>query len=153
MVHYDAHYAAQTSWKQPLVVSTITLQALIGLSSKTFSRRQRITRFESIAMTSHVFGGDTLYTESEILAVQSGDDADTGTVQVLGQVLDAKGEVVAKITYIARVYKRGRGPAQAPAHLGALQPVSDERFRSHRQDGHGRYVEQTGLFFEQFETG
>lgn len=153
MVHYDAHYAAQTSWKLPLVVSTITLQALIGLSSKTFARRQRITRFDSIAMTSPVFGGDTLYAESEILAVTDDSDPDTGLVKVLGQVLNEKGQVVSKVTYLARVYKRGRGPRQAPPHLIALQPVNEERFRSHRQDRKGRYVEQTGLFFEQFQAG
>ena len=153
MLHYDAHYAAQTSWNLPLVVSTITLQAMVGLSSKTFSRRQRITRFDTIAMTAPVFGGDTLYAESEILAVEDDGDMDTGSVQVLGHVVNQKKQVVAKITYVARVYKRGRGPLQAPSQLRDLQPTHDERFRSHRKDGEGRYVEQTGLFFEQFQTG
>lgn len=153
MIHYDAHYAQQTSWKLPLVVSTITLQALMGLSSKTFSRRQRIARFDTIAMTSPVFGGDTLYAESEILAHEDDGDANTGRVQILGQVLNDKAQVVAKVTYVARVYKRGRGPQQAPAHLRDLRPIQEERFRSHRVDAQGRYVEQTGLFFEQFQTG
>ena len=30
MLHYDNHYAAKTSWQRPLMVSTVTLQALIG---------------------------------------------------------------------------------------------------------------------------
>lgn len=153
MIHYDAHYAQHTTWKLPLVVSTITLQALVGLSSKTFSSRQRITRFDSIAMTAPVFGGDTLYAESEILAAEDDGDADTARVQILGQVFNDKAQVVAKVTYVARVYKRGRGPVQAPAHLRDLQPTCEERFRSHRQDAQGRCVEQTGLFFEQFQAG
>ena len=153
MIHYDAHYAQQTTWKLPLVVSTITLQVLVGLSSKTFSRRHRITRFDTIAMTSPVFGGDTLYAESEILVVEDDGDTDTGSVQILGQVVNDKAQVVAKVTYVARVYKRGRGPVQAPAHLRDLQPTNEERFRSHRQDPQERYVEQTGLFFEQFQAG
>lgn len=153
MIHYDAHYSAQTSWKLPLVVSTITLQALMGLSSKTFARRQRVSRFDSIAMTSPVFGGDTLYAESEILAKQGDGPGDTGNVQVLGQVFNENGKVVAKVTYWAQIYKRGRGPVQAPAHVHELQPVQEERFRSHRLDDKGRHVEQTGLFFEQFQPG
>lgn len=153
MIHYDAHYSAQTSWKLPLVVSTITLQALMGLSSKTFARRQRVTRFDSIAMTSPVFGGDTLYAESEVLLKREDGESETGEVQVLGQVLNEKGKVVAKVTYWARVYKRGCGPVQAPLHVSELQAVEDERFRSHRIDDQGRHVEQTGLFFEQFQPG
>lgn len=153
MVHYDAHYSAQTSWKLPLVVSTITLQALIGMSSKTFARRQRISRFDTIAMTAPVFGGDTLYAESEVLATRDDGASDIGEVQVLGQVLNATGQVVAKVTYVTRIYKRGQGPVQAPPHLGTLMPTQDERFRSHRQDAQGRYVEQTGLFYEQFKPG
>lgn len=153
MIHYDAHYADQTTWKRPLVVSTITLQALIGLSSKTFARRHRITGFDSIAMTAPVFGGDTLYAESEILAIDDDGNADTGGLRVFGQMRNEKGQVVAKVTYLLRVFRRGRGPVQAPPHLGALSPTSQERFRSHRQDSEGRLVEQTGLFFEQFEAG
>ncbi len=153
MIHYDDHYADQTTWKRPLVVSTITLQALIGLSWKTFARRQRITGFDSIAMTAPVFGGDTLYAESEIQAVEDDGDPDTGSLRVFGQMINEQGKVVAKVTYLLRVYRRGRGPVQAPAHLNSLVSVSEERFRSHRQDSPGRFTEQTGLFFEQFKSG
>ena len=38
MLHYDAHYAAQTAWRRPLVVSTLTIQRVIGMASKTFGR-------------------------------------------------------------------------------------------------------------------
>ena len=39
MLHYDAHYAAATAWQRPLMVSTLTLQRLIGMASKTYGRR------------------------------------------------------------------------------------------------------------------
>lgn len=153
MLHYDSHYAAATSWKDPLMVSTITLQALLGMSSKTFARRQRIERFDSISMTGPVFGGDTLYAESEILHVHDDGDPHTGRVTVFCQGLNQRATVVAKLTYDARVWKRATGPRFAPAHLGALTPVQDERFLSHHLDEGARRVEQTGLFFEDFAAG
>ena len=152
MLHYDHHYAAQTSWKHPLMVSTITLQNLIGMSSKTFARRARIERFASIAMTAPVFGGDTLYSESQILAVDDHSSTDSGRVTVLCQGLNQRGEVVAKITYEARVWRRGQGPLFAPACVSKTEAVTDERFRSHSIDTQGRWVEQTGLFFEDFQN-
>ena len=152
MIHYDHHYAAQTSWKHPLMVSTITLQNLIGMSSKTFARRARIERFASIAMTAPVFGGDTLYSESQILALNDHGETDSGLVTVLCQGLNQRGEVVAKLTYEARVWRRGHGPKFAPACVSKTQAVTDERFRSHRIDANGRWIEQTGLFFEDFQN-
>ena len=153
MLHYDSHYAAQTSWKTPLMVSTITLQALLGMSSKTFARRKRIERFASIAMTAPVLGGDTLYAMSEIVALHDDGAPDTGRVTVLCQGLNQKGEVVAKLTYDAWVWRRGMGPLFAPAHLRELIPVQEERFLSHHPHDTGCLVEQTGLFFEQFDAG
>ena len=50
MLHYDAHYAAATAWQNPLMVSTLTLQRLIGMASKTYGRRSAILGFDDIAM-------------------------------------------------------------------------------------------------------
>ena len=82
MLHYDAHYAAQTTWKRPLLVSTITLQRAIGLGTKTFGQRRSITGFKEIKMTGPLFGGDTIYASSDVLACKDGPTADTGTVEV-----------------------------------------------------------------------
>ena len=38
MLHYDAHYAAATAWQRPLMVSTLTLQRLVGMASKTYGQ-------------------------------------------------------------------------------------------------------------------
>jgi itaconyl-CoA hydratase len=129
------------------MVSTVTLQALLGMSSKTFARRKRIERFASIAMTAPVLGGDTLYAMSEIVALHDDGAPDTGRVTVLCQGLNQKGEVVAKLTYNARVWRRGLGPLFAPAHLRELIPVKEERFLSHHPDDTGCLVEQTGPVF------
>ena len=72
MIHYDAQYSAQTAWGKELMVSTVTLQRLIGMSSKTFGRKHSIIGFKNIAMIKPVFGGDTLYAESEITDVDEG---------------------------------------------------------------------------------
>ena len=44
MLHYDDYYAAQTTWKKPLMVSTITLQRAIGMSSRLPAHRVITTR-------------------------------------------------------------------------------------------------------------
>ena len=67
MLHFDAANAAQTERKKNLGVSTLTLQVVIGMTSKTFGKKVRISRFDDIAMTHPVYGGDTLYAGSEIL--------------------------------------------------------------------------------------
>ena len=64
MLHYDAHYAAQTAWKKPLMVSTVTLQRILGLASRTFGRKKSILFFAEIVLSGPVFGGDTLYSAS-----------------------------------------------------------------------------------------
>src|SRR6185503_19397005 len=61
MLHYDAHYAASTAWQRPLMVSTLTLQRLVGMASKTYARRSAITGFDEIVLNGPLFGGDTLY--------------------------------------------------------------------------------------------
>lgn len=153
MLHYDNHYAAQTTWKNPLMVSTITLQNLLGMSSRTLARRQRIERFASIAMTAPVFGGDTLYAESEVLAIADEGQPDTGRVTLLCEGFNQKGERIARLIYDARVWRRGQGPLFAPAHLTRIEDVQEERFLSHHRDERSLWVEQTGLFFEDFQAG
>jgi len=56
-LHYDQHYAEQTEWQQCLVVSTLTLQKVMGSSWKTFARRDRIVFFDDVSMVHPVFGG------------------------------------------------------------------------------------------------
>jgi itaconyl-CoA hydratase len=142
MLHYDAHYADATTWKRPLMVSTVTLQKVIGMASKTFGRRQRLLGFSEIALTAPLFGGDTLYTDSTIQACEPGPDADTGAVRVLLSAMKPDGSAVGRFTCTMAIYRRGAGP-DAIAGEAANQP----RFAAHHQDG-DELVEQVGLFFE-----
>ena len=147
MLHYDAHYAAQTAWEKPLMVSTLTLQRAIGMASKTFGRRKAISRFDEIVMTGPVFGGDTLYAESEILRTDD-TGADTGVVSVETRMVKPDGAEVARMRYSAAIRRRGCEPRQDDG-----EPADETRFSAYHEDQHGFLVEQAGLFFEDFAVG
>ena len=124
MMHYDAHYAAQTVWKKPLMVSTITLQRVIGMASRTFGRKRAILGFAEIALTAPVFGGDTLSARSTVTALRDG-DADTGIVTVVSRAHRQDGTEVARLTYDVEVYRRGRHPDDSA--VGG-EPAAEARF-------------------------
>src|SRR6516225_11760920 len=81
-LHFDSHYAAQTEWKKPLGVSTMTVQRMLGMTSRTWYARRRLLGIEAIAMMDPVFGGDTLYASSSITGLKTGADPDVGQVLV-----------------------------------------------------------------------
>ena len=147
MVHYDAHYAGATIWKRPLMVSTVTLQRVVGMASKTFGRRRALLGFSEILLTAPLFGGDTLYAESWIQECTPGPDADTGTVKLLLSALQPDGSAVGRFTCTMSILRRGAGP-DAPANPAVTEP----RFAAYHEDG-GELVEQVGLFFEDCVPG
>lgn len=137
MLHFDAHYAAATAWQRPLMVSTLTLQRLIGMASKTYGSRRAILGFDDITMNGPLFGGDTLYAESEVLDV-----APPETVTVLVRGRKADGSEVARITCRMEIEPRR-----------SLDLVDDERFAAYHSADDGALVEQTGLWFEDCVAG
>lgn len=149
MLHYDAAYADRTTFKRPLMVSSITVQRLFGMGWKTFARRTRIIRIESIAMTRPLFGGDTLYAESEILETVA-DGTQESSLRVALRGVKANGERVAEIVYQCKVWRAGHGPGAG--HQAALRG-REPRFASHRLLPDRGFIEQTGLFFEDFAPG
>jgi itaconyl-CoA hydratase len=138
MLHYDAHYAAATAWQNPLMVSTLTLQRLIGMASKTYGRRSAILGFDDIAMNGPLFGGDTLYAESEVLDVEP-----TGTIRALIRGHKADGSEVARVSCRMAVERRNAGDDAA----------QEERFAAYRAADDGALVEQTGLWFDDCVAG
>jgi itaconyl-CoA hydratase len=139
MLHYDAHYAAATAWQRPLMVSTLTLQRLVGMASKTYGRRRAILGFDDITMNGPLFGGDTLYAESEVLDV----DATAAAIRTLIRGHKADGTEVARITCRMAIERRG----------SAGDPVREERFAAYHTSGDGAMVEQVGLWFEDCVAG
>ena len=139
MLHYDAHYAAATAWQRPLMVSTLTLQRLVGMASKTYGRRRAITGFEDITMNGPLFGGDTLYAESEVIDV----DAPSGTIRALIRGRKADGTEVARITCRMAMERREAGG----------DPAREDRFAAYHAADDGALVEQVGLWFEDCVAG
>ncbi len=139
MLHYDAHYAAATAWQRPLMVSTLTLQRLVGMTSKTYGRRRAILGFDDITMNGPLFGGDTLYAESEIRDV----DVAAGSVGTLIRGHKADGTEVARITCRMAIAPRD----------GTGDPAQEERFASYHEAEDGALVEQVGLWFEDCVAG
>lgn len=148
-LHFDSHYAAQTEWQNPLGVSTMTVQRLLGMASRTWYRRRNMRGIDSIAMTHPVFGGDTLYAESTITALDAGSDADVGQVSCTIEGVNQRNEVVSKIACRMEVYRRNRHPEDDKG----VEPVVEERFRLYHAEPDGTLIEQTGLVFEDLVPG
>lgn len=151
-LHYDSHYAAQTAWQKPLGVSTMTVQRMFGMASRSWYRRRRILGIDSIAMTKPVFGGDTLYASSAVVAVADGADPDVGEVVLTLLGTNQRGEKVSEITARIEVYRRGRHPEDLAT--GPLaEPADEARFQLYHETPDGSLMEQTGLYFEDLVTG
>lgn len=117
MIHFDAHYASKTEFRKPLVVSTLTLQRLIGMTWKTFYKKLRILGWSEINMTAPVFGGDTLYAESEINGkADSAEDPRCGVLTVETRGLNQEGTVVCRMQYEVLVYKRDHVPFEGAGY-------------------------------------
>ncbi|OGT53259.1 MAG: hypothetical protein A3E84_01390 [Gammaproteobacteria bacterium RIFCSPHIGHO2_12_FULL_42_13] len=147
-LHYDEHYAEQTEWKHCLGVSTLTLQKLMGATWKTFGRKYRVLTFDDIAMTHPVFGGDTLYAESEITGKSEyPSDPNLGIIHVVTAGVNQTGTMVAKIQYQLLVYKNGKHPLDhgLPTHAFDL---TEEKFNSHRRLEDGSLMEEVGIYYE-----
>ncbi|MEQ8347349.1 MAG: MaoC/PaaZ C-terminal domain-containing protein [Sneathiellaceae bacterium] len=156
-LHYDAAYAAATEWQKPLGVSTLTLQLVLGMTSRTFYRRRRLTGLDEIAMTRPVLGGDTLYARTEVLAVEPGpagdDDGDAGwgLVRLRTEAVNQRGETVARIGWPAEIWRSRRHPEEERDE--GLEIAAEERFAAYHSGPDGSLVEQTGLYFEDFQAG
>jgi itaconyl-CoA hydratase len=67
-IHFDAEYAKRTEFGKPLVVSTLTLAVVVGMSVADTSRNAVANLgWKEIKLPKPVFAGDTLYAESTVL--------------------------------------------------------------------------------------
>ena len=70
-IHLDAAYAAKSEFGKPLVNSALTLAIVAGMSVSDLSQKAVANLgWDKIRLTAPVFAGDTIYAESEILAVR-----------------------------------------------------------------------------------
>ncbi|MFJ6652231.1 MaoC family dehydratase [Microbacterium sp. NPDC091313] len=71
-LHLDAAFAATQPFGRPLVNSMWTLSTMVGLSVAQLTQGTLVAQLglSDIAFPAPVFAGDTLYTETEILAAR-----------------------------------------------------------------------------------
>jgi itaconyl-CoA hydratase len=148
-LHYDSRYAAQTEWQRPLGVSTMTVQRLMGMVSRSWYRRRSLLGIQSIAMTAPVFGGDTLYSESVVSALHDGDDPDVGIASLTIFGRNQRGEQFCEMACRIEVYRAGRHPEDRPT----ASIAEEDRFSLYHPAEGGVLVEQTGLAFEDLVEG
>jgi itaconyl-CoA hydratase len=147
MLHFDAEYAAHTTWGRPLVVSTLTVQRVLGMTSKTFALRTALPAIEELRLGAPVLGGDTLYAESEILDTRDGDQPEAGVITVRTVGLAASGTEVVSMRYRACIARRCSEDWADPG-----EPADEPRFAAYELDG-AVHVERFGLFFEDCRPG
>ena len=70
-LHFDAEYAAKSEFGKPLVNSCLTLSVVAGMSVSDVSQKTIANLgWNDVKMPAPVFNGDTLYAESEVLAIR-----------------------------------------------------------------------------------
>lgn len=143
MLHFDARFAGATEWRRCLMDSTLTTKVVMGMTWKTFARRTRLAGFDEIALTGPIFGGDTLYAESEILACEREDGGGLVRVRTAGRNQD--GAIVGTFAY-GVVVPSGHG-------VDDPETVIAPRHRSHVEVEPDLFRERMGLFFDDVAVG
>jgi itaconyl-CoA hydratase len=95
-LHFNEEAARATEWGRPLVNSTFTLALVLGLSVPDTSQAGGVNLgWTEITLPSPVFVGDTVRSETEVLAVrESGSRPHHGIVSVRTRGLNQRDEVV-----------------------------------------------------------
>jgi acyl dehydratase len=118
-VHSDAHYAAQTQHGQRVVLGPLVFSIGIGMTVADVSGKAIANlEIEKIVHHAPTFIGDTLYSESRVLAIRESNQGDRGTVTVETRVHNQRGECVMTFTRTALVPKKNHatlGEGQSPA--------------------------------------
>jgi itaconyl-CoA hydratase len=124
-MHFNREYAARTEFGQPLVVSTLTLAVVLGLSvADTSENAVANLGWGDIVLPKPVFAGDTLWAESEVTGVrESGSRPSCGIVSIRTRGVNQRGEVVIEFTRSFMVFK-----SDAP-EVADVFPHVDEDWR------------------------
>lgn len=120
-IHFNAPFAEGTEFGARLVVSSLTLAVVLGLSvADTSENAAANLGWGDIRLPRPVFAGDTLWAESEILSVrESGSRPNCGIVGLRTRGINQRAEVVIEFTRSFMVYKR------AAPEVATNFPVTD----------------------------
>jgi len=107
-MHFNSHYAAMTSFKRPLVNPTLTLAIISGLSVPDTSENGAANlSWTDIALPHPVYAGDTLWAESEILALRdSRSRPNVGIVSLRSRGINQHGTTVIEFLRTFMCYRR-----------------------------------------------
>ena len=106
-MHFNRPFAERTEFGQPLVVSTLTLAIVLGLSvADTSENAVANLGWGDIKLPKPVFAGDTLWAESEVLTVrESKSRPSVGIVGIRTRGINQRAEVVIEFTRSFMVFK------------------------------------------------
>jgi itaconyl-CoA hydratase len=107
-IHFNHAFAERTQFGRPLVVSSLTLAIVLGLSvADTSENAAANLSWNQITMPNPVYAGDTLWAESEVLSVrESRSRPNVGIVGVRTRGINQRGEVVMEFSRDFMIYKR-----------------------------------------------
>jgi itaconyl-CoA hydratase len=113
-VHFNVEHAARTEFKRPLVVSTLTLAIVLGLSvADTSENAAANLGWTQIDLIHPVFAGDTLWAESEITGLRdSHSRPNVGIVTVRTKGVNQEGVVVLRFDRTFMAYRQTADEAQ-----------------------------------------
>lgn len=111
-LHFNTHYAARTPWGRPLVNSALTLAIITGMGVADVSENGFALGWDQIDLPNPVFAGDTLYSESEVVAVrESASNPQRGIVTIQSRGYNQDGVLVIRSVRSVMVWKRGAAPS------------------------------------------
>ena len=116
-LHFDNHYAKQTTWGRPIVNSALTLALVTGQSVSDVSQHVFANlAWDEVRLPAPLFEGDTLYSQSTVLQTRlSRSRPDTGVVEVRTVGYTHEGSVVITFRRTFLIFRRGHGPVPVPA--------------------------------------
>jgi acyl dehydratase len=113
-VHFNVEFAAGTRFGRPLVNSCLTLALVTGLSvADTSENAAANLSWTDIELPEPVFVGDTLWAESEILALrESASNPHVGIVSLRTRGVNQRGETVIRFNRTFMAYRVSAPEAQ-----------------------------------------
>jgi len=112
-LHIDAHFAARTEFKRPLVNSLFTLGLMIGMTVNDTTLGTTVANLgmTEVAFPKPVFAGDTLHVRTRVLSVRaSRSRPDAGIVEFEHLALNQDGDVVARCKRSALMHRAPNTP-------------------------------------------
>lgn len=113
--HFDVEFAKKTEFGKPLVASPLTVAIMTGQSVSDVSQKAVANLgWTDIRMLKPLFAGDTLNSETEVLAKrESAKRPEQGIVTIKTYGRNQHGEVVCDFVRTMLIWKKGFGPMES----------------------------------------